>query len=386
MNIYKTIIYASERKFPAGNAGGIRTHFMAKLLKLNAEDVHVVSVGDVSLNSQYNFKYDGINFLNIGLPFNKYFNYLLNGIRMLKEVKKITSNKKSNDFLIVIYSTNIFFVLIFILFYDLKNNICFDIVENFGKEKFSRFSIKYFLFRKLYSNIYTKSKFNFVISRQIENDFKIFNKSLFIPSIIDPRQYSFKKRILGEESLQLVYFGSPFGKENVELMLESVIKILNSTNHKLTLHFSGVEIDEFKKLNIFNELLIYLDKDIFIHGWVSHQELQKLIRDSHFLFFLREESYTNLYNFPTKLAESFAFGLPCVCNLIGPYAEFLNQTNSVIVSDSTILNTVSSLESLFSIDNEIYLQICQNARRTAEEHFNYSNYAQTMGVFFNENS
>jgi glycosyltransferase involved in cell wall biosynthesis len=368
----KKIIYISERKFPDGNAGGVRTLYMAKLLKEYTGDVHVLSVGDVKLNSQLNCNYQGVSFLNIGVFKNRFVNYFLNGIRLLKKTKSITKKLSSNEYLLVIYSTNIIFISYFLLFFNLKKNIAFDVVENFGRDKFSRFDVRYFLFKILYNKIYKKSKFNFIISREMASHFSE-TSCIFIPSIIDINNYEVNSGVTNQEKVKLIYFGTPFGKENVTLMLNSFIDLVNNDDN-FELHFTGVTIEDFYQLEIYKNVKRYLNKSIFIHGWVEHSDMKKLVQESSFLFFIRDETHTNKYNFPTKLAESFAMGLPCICNLYGPYSEFVHKKNSIIIENLSKSAVVKKMKCLSSIGLSEYSELCKNARKTAEIHFNYKSY------------
>ncbi|MDC3197503.1 glycosyltransferase [Luminiphilus sp.] len=217
----------------------------------------------------------------------------------------------------------------------------------------------------------------------MEGDFQL-GSNIVIPSIIDVSDYRATPRSLDNKTIKLLYFGSPVGKEDVALMIQAFSEVADLSSG-FELHFTGVEVSDFSQPEIQEYLMRHLNKSIYIHGWLDRGEMMKIAQEANFLFFIREEKYTNKYNFPTKLAESFAMGLPCMCNLYGPYSEYVNTGNSVVLRDVSVSGVVSEIRHLPDITPDEYSQLCSGALETAEKCFNIRAYERDLERFLNEN-
>ena len=174
----KNIVYISDRIVPNGNAGGVRIDHITRMLQSIFSKVSVISFGEQNFKNfedQRSFHKIHLNKNFIGKLSSKFFS----GYKAAKIYSEIMSN---ND-IIILYSTNIFFTFPVLLFAKYKRNkIFFDVVENFHHQKFflGYFSPKYWLFRTLMRYVFTQGNGVFAISKAIAKYFNELGVSFFI--------------------------------------------------------------------------------------------------------------------------------------------------------------------------------------------------------------
>ena len=83
--------------------------------------------------------------------------------------------------------------------------------------------------------------------------------------------------------------------------------------------------------------------------------------------------------FPTKVTESLASATPVICNItsdLGMYIEDMN--NGIIVKECSAGAVKEAVERALDLDLADRERMCRNARDTAEEFFDYNEYASKL--------
>ena len=101
--------------------------------------------------------------------------------------------------------------------------------------------------------------------------------------------------------------------------------------------------------------------------------------------FIRPRRRSSDAGFPTKLAESMAVGTPVITNDTGDVGLYIKDgENGYLLSEGTADELTAVLKEI--LKEGAYLRRLQrrNARRTAEQVFDYRGYRETMTKFIDE--
>jgi glycosyltransferase involved in cell wall biosynthesis len=368
------IYYVSDRIYPSGNAGGVRILHIASMLR-NFLNVHIVTFNNKSIkNYKENDIFHFIIPLKIKSTLLSFFNnYLFSGLRTLNILKK----NIRPDSHILIYSTNIFFILpIFYLKFK-GHKLFFDVVENYSSNNFKLYYInpKFYLFRFVYCFIYPRSDGNFCISSYIGKYYPVKFNTFILPPLykkrFDRKNLSFDNSI---NNYGIIYSGMPFGKENLTLMFK-ILDTLIRKGFSFKFHFTGIEKNRLLKKTSLDKNYPNLYKNTVIHGFLSQENLHNLYKNSHFTFFLRNNYQSNICCFPMKLIEMMNFGIIPLISNTGDYGRYLTDTN-----DSFVFNNldedycVKKFSSVLLMDKDELSRISLSATQFVNDYDPYSFY------------
>lgn len=383
--IRPSLQYIADRIVPNGNAGGVRVNYISRLFDNIGFKVSVISFfEDKNFDGHRNIDYHKVSLMKgfIGFLY-KYFGAGFSAILILHKIFKNDVKVSSR---VVIYSTNLFFILPIVIYLKAKKvTVFFDVVENFHAEHYlfgrlGRLSPRYIFFRALYRYIYTLGDGILGISSAIQSHFdSIGVKSICLPpvyeqanNIIKPKK--FKNRI------NLVYSGSPYGKEDLGLMLKALKLISNDAKSKITLHLTGVNKNSF--VNYCHSKTIGIEEIMPIirfHGWLTSDQLHRIYLESHFLFFLREVDQANISNFPMKLIELLSFGIPPILSDVGDYGKMISDgVDGFVVPPGNLDAAVDCLERATMLTEIEYQTMQSNAFKLGSK-FDYRKYGSLFG-------
>ncbi|GHX12385.1 group 1 glycosyl transferase [Vibrio cholerae] len=161
-------------------------------------------------------------------------------------------------------------------------------------------------------------------------------KCLELPTLFDVSELIYNthrpKETSELECIKLVYFGSPFDKSvaihdnrQVKERLDKVISAVynNHLKHNINLNIYGVTKSDF--LDVYPDYSVVLEtlnKCVFFHGRVAHDELVSFISMADYSIFFRDDTRVNKAGFPSKLAESITLGIPVITSDISALKKY----------------------------------------------------------------
>lgn len=373
------IVYIADRIIPNGNAGGVRVNYISRLFDYLGCSTTVISFNnDKKFVGLKNIEYLEIPMKSGYLLF--LYKYFLAGFYATFLFRKsITFNKKL-DICLIIYSTNIFFVFpIFCYAKFLNLKIYFDVVENFhsARYKLGIFSPKFLLFKLLFKYVYSSGDGIFGISKEVIKFFKKKGlKTIILPPLFELNKDHLKKKKLNL-GVNLIYSGSPFGKEDLNLMIRALAGLSLDSRKKLVFNLSGVSKQKFIDFCGKNDIdFAHISTMLKFHNWLSEKDLHKLYDESHFLFFLRKDDLTNRSNFPMKLIEMLSFGIPPILSNVGDYGDIIkHQINGFIIPENDLRNAIKHLEIISKMNNQEYSAMQMNALKLGNK-YDYRTYGK----------
>lgn len=219
------------------------------------------------------------------------------------------------------------------------------------------------------------------ISRYLQNYYNecgIF--SLRVPTILDTKKYLFSTLNPNDNRIVITYAGYPAKKKD---FIDQVIIALakrRDLQRQIKLRIIGPDIKKIVKLLGRNSSAL---KDagscVEILGKRNHNEINEYLINSDFTILLRpNKRYANA-GFPTKVAESMAAGIPVISNLTGDIGLYLkDMENGIICNGYTADDCIESLEKAVLLSKKELLTLKKNARKTAENNFDYRVYIKEL--------
>jgi len=379
------VLFVSYYQYPNGDAGAIRQHVLARLFSNIGANVFIVSMGE---STRFNKKdYDGINYMSLRNPGNDKFTKIKNYLgykKNLEHILKSTSVKYDIILVVDIPFHALYFVKRFAKRNDVK--LLHDSVEWYSPQqfKFGSLSMQYIL-KDLYNKRWIDSQFKVIaISKYLEKHFKDKqNKTTRIPVIMDIRNMSCKKQT-NLEKLTLLYAGSPGKKDYLKEIIEGIALLEKQIIDKINFRLIGVDKEQLIELcSVRKESIDRLGSSLTAIGKVLRQEVIRNLEEADFTVLLR--SPTQRYakaGFPTKVVESLATGTPVICNITSDLGDYIHDgENGIIVEDCSAEAFSIAIKKALDLTFEQRKIMYENARRCAEENFDYRLYKETLQEF-----
>jgi glycosyltransferase involved in cell wall biosynthesis len=150
---------------------------------------------------------------------------------------------------------------------------------------------------------------------------------------------------------------------------------------KTELHIVGVNEDQLCSVcGVSKETLESLRGVLTAHGRVPHDEAVEWVRNADYTLLIRDaELRYAKAGFPTKIVESLSCGTPPVCNLSSDLAMYLKDGENAYISAShDPVHIKQALEKALETPADNRKQMRENARKTAENCFDYHQYISEM--------
>lgn len=375
------ILIISTYKYPYSDAGSVRQYSFAKLYQELGYDVTVVGMGACT-NFQIQ-KNDGVPYISLRSTKNSTAAKLINYFGFKTRLKSFLKSYGNCGYIQVVdIPVN---ALLFLKKYARKHNIklIHDSVEWYSPEQFrhGRFSLPYILKEK-YNTKWIDKQFSVIaISTFLEAHFKSRGiNTVRIPVIMDISAMPCEK-CTDKDKTVFLYAGSPGKKDYLaeiikgfamlpqELLTRAELQLLGISKEQLTT-LCGVEESSIDRLG---DTLVCL-------GRVPREEVLKQLSGADFTVLLRSE--TQRYakaGFPTKVVESLATATPVITNLTSDLGLYLKDGyNGIISKDCSPIEFSKAAEKAITLTASEKKQMYTNARKTAEEHFDYKLYGKTL--------
>ena len=377
-------VIITENKYPLGDAGAIRQHAMAKILKALGYDVTVVGYGSYTCKKLN--EYEGIKYISLKAKSeNKFIRIIyrfLFGFRAVRYIKKQIKNPS-----VIMLVDTLPYAWKLIEGFGVKNNIklIHDSVEWYSPEEFSNGekNVQYILKEKTNTKIINKNWNVVAISKFLEAHFKNIAKDVVrVPVVMDTESILFeieKKQI--SQKTRFVYVGAPGRKDYLKEIIESFELLEKQYKEMCELHIVGVTEKELvKACGVKETTLENLKGLLSAYGRLPHSEAIRWVREADFTLLLRDSDlrYAKA-GFPTKIVESLSCGTPPVCNFSSDLDIYLKDGENAFISHSHKPEDLkNALIKAISCSLKQKNEMRKSARRTAEENFDYKNYIDTF--------
>lgn len=369
------IIFVSTGIYPDQHAAAIRHSTIAQGIAESGHDINFLILTPQPWKSNeinYNgVRYKSLNDYRGNNKLMKVFHYLYALKSLKSSVLKI--NKKSKIDGLVIFSIDVFLIKS-ILAFTKKNNI-----RVFHERTELPYIVGYnnSIAGKLMYNFYMRNlipQFDgiFVISDKLKNIISSFNKNVEkILTVVDTDFFKTAKTKIYNFSY-IAYCGNMGSKKDgLPILLESFAQLSEQfPEHKLLLIGPNpVNCDMQNNLQIISKYNI--EEKIVFTGFVPRESMPQLLCHADLLVVSKPDNEQNSGNFPIKIGEYLATGVPVVATNVGEISKFIKDGISGYIAepDSVTSFYYKMAEALSNPCKS--KQIGANGKKIAKEIFNY---------------
>ena len=184
-----------------------------------------------------------------------------------------------------------------------------------------------------------------------------------------------------EDKTVFLYAGSPGKKDYLAEIIKGFSLLPQELLTRVELQLLGISKEQLATLCGVEESAVeYMGNSLVCLGRVPREEVLNRLAAADFTVLLRSE--TQRYakaGFPTKAVESLSTATPIITNLTSDLGLYLKDGyNSIIVSDCLPTAFSKAVEKAITLTASEKKQMYSNARKTAEEHFDYKLYGKTL--------
>lgn len=383
----KKIYICASAHFPHGDAGANRIEYIAQALSLAPYDVVVLSCGKTPTTATVTngyVNYCGFRYRNLELSDPKK-EKLLSGYMMASLLKKCGVTK---DDIVYIYGSNSLFVSPVLKFCQRRHiKTVIDVVEWHQPFQYPKGEkdLRYKSSDKTFTKLAPKTNGIISISACIRDYYT--DKGCYtdvFPVIIDAQSIPCDIEKKGtSDKIHLIYPGNPMYKDDIVVMLEGIAGLSKEEQQKITMHFTGVKEEKLRTyLGDQQTVFDRLGDTVCFHGWMEYDELIALYQSVDFLYMSRPDNLVTRANFPSKLPELMAYGVVPIGNRVGDYYEYLTDgEDSVLFDCNTPQDCAAAIKRVLVTTKEERKQMCQNARNTVCEKFDYKKWSKKLDQF-----
>lgn len=370
----ESIVILTYGDFPNGEASSIRLYGIAQLFIKLGLKVKIISMSKIKpfvWNS-----YNGIEYISIRSVKRNLWNRLGNVLFYRKRAKKVISSIDDIRALMVLSIPIPAIILCEKLSMSKGYELYTDRTEWYSPSEFSlgRFSLQYI-------------QNDLIVKKIIDNKWKVISiskylydfytkkgvKTVRIPAIMDTNEFAAKK-LQEYPKITLLYAGSPAKKDSLVMMIQSLKLLDTVTLNQIQFKVIGVTKDKIL------EKMSDIPKEVVFKGRVARNRVLEELKTTDFTVLLRDplERFTKA-GFPSKVAESLSSGTPMITNLTSDLGDYLiDGENSIIVENYSMEAFAKAISRAANTDKNDLKKMQENARKTAEMHFDYRVYEDEL--------
>ena len=152
---------------------------------------------------------------------------------------------------------------------------------------------------------------------------------------------------------------------------------------QITMHLTGVKEEKLRSfLGEGQSVFDRLGDTVCFHGWMEYDELIQLYQSVDFLYMSRPDNIVTRANFPSKLPELMAYAVAPIGNRVGDYYQYLTDgVDAVLFDQNTPEDCANAIRRVIAMSNEERKIMCQNARNTVCEKFDYKKWSKKLDEF-----
>lgn len=369
----KNILIVTDLSFPKGSAMASRILSFCHLFNDIGYSVHVITGKLEDTNVEYNKIINQDYFSYQVVSSNR--SYRLQSYIGNENLAKIVDDYLNNNNVDLVFTTslNASFVKVFNVCKKYNKKLILEQCEWYDPSSFTlgKLDLRYIRFKHNIEKEYIKADGIISISRLL-NDYYIGKncKSIRMPSILDisnkPSSYSTKNN-----KIKLVYTGSVSKSKE---LLKPILEALNSKQEYLDkIEFSIYGVNKKQLLNNINNDETLISKNVIVNGFVSQEKIENILINSNYQIFIRPNRRSSNAGFPTKLAESMAVGTPVITNNTGDISLYIKDGINGYISKGINKDDICEVfDKIINVNGDSFLR--KNARKTAEDNFDYRNY------------
>ena len=378
------IIYAGNFRLPDFDAAAHRVHGIGKVLREIGYQVDFIGISEQVGNSKELWRtFDQFRFLSVNRSAGR-----LGGIARIDTMARLLTDE-------IAASAG---ELACVILYNSPGKICRTVLREAGKyaipvvgdvtEWYSSHQLPggflnpFFYDGELRMRFFWPQTGNIIaISDFLEAYYHSSCQVINIPPLVDLAENKWHIRSAVPETtavLQIGYAGTPGRKDNLELLLRAIEELKHEKLH-IVLNLYGPSIKDLEKVLEDVSLLDKLQDRLIFHGRIPHEQLLTRLQKNDFTFLYRPLLRYAMAGFPTKFVESMAAGIPVIANLSSNIGRFLKDGwNGIIISGDDL---TTALKQACSYSPEQLRWMRNNARRTAEESFDYRVHTARLATF-----
>lgn len=294
------------------------------------------------------------------------------GVRKSYEISLVRQNCTEKDLIIVYSHTREIHEAAFNIRKKTGAKTACCVTEWFEK-KDCRTETDYNEFEYYFNTLIPKHDLIFPISTKIENHFiELGKQTLCLPIMADTEEFTNIEKKLDKK--KVIYPANGQMKDSLENMLNAVMNLDKALKASFEFHITGVSEDVVKE--IMQDRYVEMSENVIVHKWLVYDELVALYQKMHFLLMAREASLMTESNFPSKVPEVMCYGVVPIVSRVGDYTKYFlrDNENSIIFDGGDSKSCVSALERALSLSDGDYNRLSKNARKCAENKFDYHNW------------
>lgn len=373
------IVICGLLKYPAGDAGSLRQHKCSIMLRELGHEVLVVGLGPA--NGRMETVHDGTKFISLRYGDTQIYNKVISHICYWNNLKKCLGTHKPDA--IIMDDLGLLKTVFLKRFCKRKHiRLIHDSVEWYSQEQFNHGKFSWGYIRKDLLNrfLIDESCGVIAISSYLYNYFSGKGCTCVrIPIVVSEEDLSGEKK-LPDDKVVFTYAGQPGKKDYLHVMLEAFALLPDELLCRAVFNIVGCTKEQMLAAGINEAVLEKLDKQLVIHGRVSHAEVLRILESTHFTLLMRSpvQRYAKA-GFPTKVVESLSCSTPVICNLTSDLGEYLTDSvDSLIAVDCSADALRKCLETAISLPESERRKMCNQAELTARKYFMYYRYLEKL--------
>lgn len=357
------IVYAGPFTFPSSNANSLRVQGIARALVTAGHEVSVYCIGPKAQSETI----DGVRVTRVPEYSDGFAAVFGKGVRGLflgdATIRALEENDERPD-AVILYGTHTGY-LARLLQFCRRNRVSLfvDVVEWYQPSHLPGGAVGPFAIANEFSmRVLAKQAHGVLaISRFLESHFlRLGCEVMRVPPLFEGTKPRAKQWSEDGDQLHFCYVGTPGRKENLEAIMEGLDRAA-AAGTKFVMHFVGITAEDAQTLTRWKD-----SWDIFsrFYGRVSHSDAEDIIASCDFMVLVREDKRFSRAGFPSKAAESLSLGTPLLSNLSSNLDEYLDSTNSILISEPSSEAVCESVTLAGTLTNEQLGEMKEAARLT----------------------
>lgn len=373
---------------PCESAGANRIKASVKILNEGDMKCHVLGyyAGEIGKSVAYEPGYDIIPYhdLRKSSLLSKIKAFLLPFISIKKIVNNFANSNQTID-LIYIYSALSIGAVLFIKKFAKKNGIplVYDVVEFqlFTQQNFKTF-FTYFLPNQIINRFMIKKDDKVIAISSFLKTFFARKKcdAYVMPYVNDTSSLRFviDNAVLKKtEKVVFMYAGNPFGRRDlIAEMVKGFLMLDKNAQESITVVFAGINAVQCLTEGLTYDEIEMASKFCMFLGKIPHENVKKLYQIADYSILLKPEKKRFSHaGFPTKIAESWGYGVPVVANYSSDLKDYMFEGYNAIVSSSSSPNDFrDAVARAININRVAMIEMRKNSRFTSETKLDYRQY------------